>query len=258
MCTAGDVFQAKSDEIIGDIDGVKTYNNDKLVLIKYSSSKHIEKLSIIFSILRAAGLKFNAHKCSFLLKEIPYLVYVITWEGIEPYPNKLQGIMDLKRPITTTEARALVFVVQYYRDVCPRRSHILVPLKEVSSGPKDRKILWNDALEDPFKELNCMVSDENLLNYPDWKTPFTVHTDASDKNVDDVISQNNKPIAFFSIILSKSQRNYTTTKKEIIVIFECLNQFCGVKFGYEINVFSYHINLVYTKTLSESQKAILC
>ena len=68
MCTAGDVFQAKADELLGDIEGVKTYNDDKLVLINYSSSKHIEKLSIIFSILRAAGLKFNVHKCIFLLK----------------------------------------------------------------------------------------------------------------------------------------------------------------------------------------------
>ena len=36
-----------------------------------------------------------------------------------------------------------------------------------------------------------------LLSDPDWKIPFTVHTDASDKHLGDVISQNNKLIAFF-------------------------------------------------------------
>ena len=52
-----------------------------------------------------------------------------------------------------------------------------------------------------------MDSAEMLLSYPDWKLPFKVHTDDSDKQLGDVISQNNKPITFLSIILSKPQRN---------------------------------------------------
>ena len=42
-----------------------------------------------------------------------------------------------------------------------------------------------------------MVSVETLLNDPDWTIPFTVHTDAPDKQLGAVIIQNNKPIAFF-------------------------------------------------------------
>ena len=70
-----------------------------------------------------------------------------------------------------------------------------------------------------------MVSAKTLLHYPDWKIPFTVHIDASDKQLVTVISQNNKPIAVFSRILRKPQRNYTETKKEILTMAECLNQF---------------------------------
>ena len=46
------------------------------------------------------------------------------------------------------------------------------------------------------------------------------------------------------------------TNKEILAIVECLNQFSVILFGYEINVFSDHKNLVYAKTLSESQRVI--
>ena len=60
-------------------------------------------MSIIFGRLCAAGLKVNAPKCSFGLKEIPYLGYVLTREGIQPNPKKVKGIMDLRRPTTTTE-----------------------------------------------------------------------------------------------------------------------------------------------------------
>ena len=97
-----------------------------------------------------------------------------------------------------------------------------------------------------------MVSAETLLIYTDWKLPFTVHTDASDKQFGAFISQNNNPIAFFSRRLSKPQRNCTTNEKEILAIVECLKQFRGILFGYEINVLSDHTNLFYAATLSES------
>ena len=96
---------------------------------------------MIFSRLHAAGLKVNAPKCSFGSKDIPYLGYVITREGIKPYLNKLQGFMNLGRPEITTVARALIGMVQYYRDMWPRRSHILAPLTEAASDPKGRQIV---------------------------------------------------------------------------------------------------------------------
>ena len=83
-----------------------------------------------------------------------------------------------------------------------------------------------------------MVSSEAFSSYPDWTIPFTVQTDASDKQMGDVISQNNKPIVFFLIILSKPQHNYTTKRKEILSVVECPKQFLIILFGYEINVFS--------------------
>ena len=101
-----------------------------------------------------------------------------------------------------------------------------------------------------------MVSAETLLSYPDWKLLFTVPTDASNKQLCAVIIQNNKPIAFFSRKLSKPRRNYTTTDKELLAIAECFKQFRGIIFGYEINAFSDHKNLVYAATLSESQRVM--
>ena len=63
-----------------------------------------------------------------------------------------------------------------------------------------------------------MVSTETLIIYPGWELTFTVHTYTSDKQLGSVISQNNKPISFFSRILSNPQRNYTTTEKELLAI----------------------------------------
>ena len=101
-----------------------------------------------------------------------------------------------------------------------------------------------------------MVYADTLLSYPDCKLPFTLHTDASDKQLGSFISQNNKPVSFFSRKLSNTQRNYNMTEKELLTIVECLKKFRGIIFGYEINVLSDHKNLVYAATLSESQRVM--
>ena len=77
-----------------------------------------------------------------------------------------------------------------------------------------------------------MVSDEMLLSYMYWKLPFTVHTDASDKQLGAVIIQNNKHIDLFSRIFIKPQHNYTMTEKEIIAIVEFLKQLKGIQIGF--------------------------
>ena len=100
ICASGGIFQAKSDELLGDIEGFKTYINDILVLSKYRFENHIDQLIIIFDRLRAVGLKVNVPKCSFGLKKIPYLGYVITREGVKPNPKKVQGNTDLVQPAT--------------------------------------------------------------------------------------------------------------------------------------------------------------
>ena len=82
----------------------------------------------------------------------------------------------------------------------PRWSHILAPTTKATCDPRGRKIIWNDALEEYFKEINRMISAETLLNDPDWKIPFIVHTYASDKKLGAVISQNNNLLHFLHTI----------------------------------------------------------
>ena len=182
-------------------------------------------------------IKVNDPNCVFGLKYIPYLVYVITMEGIKPDPNKVKGIVDIGQPAFTTEERALIGMFHYYRDMWTSQSHILAPLKEAANVPKGRKIFWNDALDNSFKQLNRMVSADTLISDPDWKMPFTVHTDAYDKQLGSVIINNTKHIVLFSRRLSNLYHNYTTTEREILALVEFFNKFQGILFGCDINVF---------------------
>ena len=60
-------------------------------------------------------------------------------EGIKPDPKKTQGIIDIGRPTTTIEARTLIGMFQYYRDMWPSQSHLLAPLTEAASNHKGKK-----------------------------------------------------------------------------------------------------------------------
>ena len=65
MVMSGDISQAKVNELLGNIKGVKVYMYDKLLLNKGTLEDHVEQPIICFSHIRKAGLKVNAKKCSF-------------------------------------------------------------------------------------------------------------------------------------------------------------------------------------------------
>ena len=251
-----DIFQAKIYELLGDIDGTKAYIDDILVVKKGTFDEHLTQLDEIFRRCRKANLKMNPLKCRFGLNEIDYLGYIVTPTGMQPNPNKIQAIQALERPRTVTEVRKLIGMVQYYRDLWPRRSHILEPFTALSAGKKGTKIKWTEELETAFKAVKNMVSKSAMLTYPDWSQPFDIHTDASDYQLGAVISQGKKPIAFFSRKLNSAQKNYTTTEKELLSIVECVKEFRNILFGYPIRVYSDHKNLVHAATMSQSQRVM--
>jgi hypothetical protein len=58
-----------------------------------------------------------------------------------------------------------------------------------------------------------------------------------------VITQDNRPIAFFSRKLSKTQQKYSVTEIELLAIVETLKEFKGMLWGQDIKVYTDHKNL---------------
>ena len=111
----------------------------------------------------------------------------------------------------------------------------LYPIKTHSIGRKKH--------QKAFNVVKKIISRETLLSYPNFDKPFDIHTDASDLQLGAVISQNNKPIAFYSRKLNPAQTRYTTTEKELLAIVETLKEFKNILLGYIIRVYTDHKNL---------------
>ena len=62
----------------------------------------------------------------------------------------------------------------------------------------DRKFKWTQVEQDAFDEIKRIMACDNLLTYLDFNETFKIHTDAREFQLEAVIIQKGKPIAFYS------------------------------------------------------------
>jgi hypothetical protein len=110
---------------------------------------------------------------------------------------------------------------------------------------------WTKVEQNAFEKMKHIISRETLLFYPDFTKPFVIHTDASHTQLGAVISQNDKPIAFYSRKLNPAQTRYTTTERELLSIVETLKEFRNILLSQRIQVYTDHKNLTYANFNTE-------
>ncbi len=148
-------------------------------------------------------------------------------------------IHALNPPNNVKELRHFLGMVQYYRDMWAKHSEMLAPLSNLvgecgetittrkKQGNKETLVLgfWDSIYQIAFVNVKSNIAREVVLAYPDFTKPFEIYTDASTKQLGTVITQENRPIAFFSRKLSGAQSKYTVTKLELLAIVETLKEF---------------------------------
>ena len=95
-------------------------------------------------------------------------------------------------------------MVNYYRDMWQKCSHILAPLSSLVG--KGKKWEWGPTQQQAFEEIKQVRSKETILAYPDYTKPFHIYTDASDYQFRGVLMQDDKHLAFYSRKLNAAQR----------------------------------------------------
>ena len=205
ISTAPDEFQARMQALLGDLPFVRVYLDDILVLTESSFSNHIKDLEQVFIRLKSAGLQCNAPKCNFATYETEYLGYNLTQNGIQPIVKKIAAIQAISEPVNKKELRRFIGLCNYYRDLWPQRAHTMAPLTSLCSSKTTFN--WTQECQEAFQKTKAAMSRQVTLVYPDYSKPFHIHTDASKVQLGGVISQENKPLAFYSRKLSQAQFN---------------------------------------------------
>ena len=237
---APDIFQNVMTKLTQDMEYVKAYLDDLLILTNKSFNDHLTKLEMVLARLSTAGMRINASKSKFFAEQTEYLGYWITRKGIQPVQSKVEAILKIKAPTTRKELRHFIGIVNYYRDMWFRRSELLAPLTSLTSSKV--KFEWLPTHQLAFDKIKKVIETEVLLSYPDFEKPFHIYTDASDHQLGAVIMQDKKPLAFYSRKLNAAQRRYTTTERELLSTIETCKEYKNILLGYPIIVFTDHKN----------------
>ena len=101
----------------------------------------------------------------------------------------------------------------YYSQWVPNYSERVKPLLSCSVFP-----LTNACIK-AFSNMKQAIENAVLTSI-DENVPFVVETDASDSTLAGTLSQNGRPVAFFSRTLSKCELNHSAVEKEAAAIIE--------------------------------------
>ena len=113
-------FQLLIDNILQGCSKFPMGYLDDIIIFSRSEEEHLEHLEKIFQKLREYGLKMKREKCDFFKKHLQYLGHLVSQEGFEPLPEKVQSIKNMPPPKTVKEVKQFLGLVGYYRKFIPR------------------------------------------------------------------------------------------------------------------------------------------
>ena len=229
---------------------------DDIIVVGRSFEEHLLNLQSVFERLRDAGLKLKPKKCAFLKSEVRYLGHVVSREGISTDPAKIDKVADWPIPTCTKEVQQFLGFANYYRRFIREFSQIAKPLHRLTE--RNFKFKWTPECQQSFEELKVKLTTTPILAYPDYNKPFLLDTDASDVGIGAVLSQRDeegheKVVAFASRSLTKAERKYCVTRRELLAVVVFTQHFRPYLLGREFTLRTDHSSLTWLQTFKDPE-----
>ena len=245
---APSTFQRLMDQVLSGLQGLELFvYMDDIVIYASSLEEHSHKLKRLLGRLKTAGLTLQPDKCYFLKKEIAYLGHIITRDGVKPDPRKIEAVREFPRPKTRKNIKQFLGLIGYYRRFIHEFAKIAKPLTLLTK--LGIKYHWDQPQQEAFEKLRDLITTQPILQYPDFKKPFIVTTDASNYAIGAVLSQGkigeDLPIAYASRTLNDAETRYATIEKELLAILFGVENFRPYLYGKNFTLVTDHRPLVW-------------
>nr|GFC65942.1 reverse transcriptase domain-containing protein [Tanacetum cinerariifolium] len=126
---------------------------------------------------------------------------------------------------------------------------------------KDTPFLFSKECVEAFQTLKRTVTKAHILIAPDWDMSFELMCDASDFAIGVVLGQRQekyfRPIHYASKTMTEAEFNYTTTKKEMLVVVYAFEKFRSYLILNKSIVYTDHSALKYLFAKKDSKAKLL-
>ena len=206
-------------------------------------------LEDILKRLTKAGLTIKRSKCQFAKAECTFLGHVIGRGKVKLETCKLQAIQEFSQPLTKKDVRSFLGLVGYYCRFIPSFSEASAVLSDLTKKGLPDKVKWGKTHEQAFLKLKQELMLGPTLTCLDYSKMFILQTDASERGIGAVLSQQvdseDRPIAFYSRKLLPHETRYTTTEKECLAIINAVQHFSVYLLGRTFKIVTDHGVLKY-------------
>lgn len=124
-------------------------------------------------------------------------------------------------------------------------ANIASPLHHLTE--KEAEFNWTVQCDEAFLELKQLLTTAPVRTYPVPSGKFTLDTDASGRGVGAVLSQeqngHERVIAYYSRSLTRRERNYCVTRKELLAVVKAVEKFHYYLYGQKFVVRTDHASL---------------
>jgi len=234
LCGAPATFQRALTSVLHEeVNKICCIYLDDIIVFGKTKDEHDCRLRKVLQKLDNAGLKLSKQKCTFGCDTVRFLGHEISKDGVKTDPEKIEKIKNWPTPITFAQLHSFIGFANYYRrfikDYYSVVRPLLLLLEENRGNHSKRKIQWNQLAIDSFKGVKQALCSQITLSLPASNCTYILDTDASEFGIGGVLSQivngQEKVLFFASNSLTSTERNYCTTRRELLAVVQYLRKF---------------------------------
>ena len=203
---------------------------------------------------RKYGLKLKPRKCIFFQTEVEFLGRIISKDTLAMTSKDKDTVVNWPVPTSSKEVERFLGLVNYHRTFIKDFAELAHPLYQLT-GKKEFK--WGQQEQQSFDALKNVLVEPPIFSLPNNKDPFILDVDASNLAIGAELLQmqdgEEKVIAYSSFTLTPEQKNYCTTRKELLSIVRFTRQFRHYLLGKPFTVRTDHSSLTWLLRFKEPQ-----
>lgn len=194
---------------------------DDILIPAISFEDMLGRLQKVFEALRKANLTLKMSKCHFGFKQVTYLGFILSANGLEPGAQKVSAIQQIEPPKDRHEVRRFLGLTGFFRRFIPKYAQIAAPISELLK--KSVSFSWEHKQEEAFQTLKKKLTESPILQIFNPASETELHCDASSLGLSGMLLQRgiDGRLHLVHAVSKKAtavEKNYHSSKMELMAV----------------------------------------